>query len=223
MSFSIVSMPENGRALDSFVDGLLTRLRSRPEDYPIDADRLAGVEEQLARWRASRDAVDALRSDLATATRDRRRGEARLRRTIGALMRMVVFDDALSARARSESGMIVETDPTPAGPIESSPRMTVESTDRMRHVIAFRDDGYAGYRVWPAGASSIEIVRSIGGEAPNDPSAYAPLPPATARRATYTFAADQIGSPVHYLARYLDRTGRPGPWSTVLTTTVPVA
>ena len=73
--------------------------------------------------------------------------QTRLRHTIGALMRMVVFDVPLSARACSESGMIVETDPTPAVSIESSPGTTAESTDRLRHVIAFRDDGFAGYQV----------------------------------------------------------------------------
>ena len=140
---------------------------------------------------------------------------------IRALVRRLQASPAVSDAERQSLGITVrDTTPTTAGAPSSRPVVKVDSSQRLRHVIAFSDEATPTRTAKPAGVMGAEIWVKIGPTPPVDPSECTFL--ALDSRTPYTadYAGADGGKTAHYMLRWVSTNGDKGPWSETASATI---
>jgi len=140
---------------------------------------------------------------------------------IRALVRRLQASPAVNDAERQSLGINVrDTTPTTAGAPSSRPVVKVDSSQRLRHVIAFADEATPTRTAKPAGVMGAEIWVKIGDPVPTDPGQLIFL--ALDSRTPYT--ADYVGADggktAHYMLRWVSTNGDKGPWSETASATI---
>ena len=140
---------------------------------------------------------------------------------IRALVRRLQASPAVNDAERQSLGINVrDTTPTTAGAPSSRPVVKVDSSQRMRHVIAFADAATPTRTAKPAGVMGAEIWVKIGDPVPTDPGQcmFLALDSRTPYTADYTGADG--GKTAHYMLRWVSTNGDKGPWSETASATI---
>jgi hypothetical protein len=102
----------------------------------------------------------------------------------------------------------------------TAPMATVDTSQRLQHIIDFRDSSSPKSKAKPAGVAGCEIWNKVGSPAPIDVSqmAFVAMDTATPYLAQYTGA--QAGQMVYYWLRWVNTRGEKGPWSEPVSATI---
>ena len=226
MDVSASSLPRNDADFDAFVGRFFDRIKQQPDRYHADAERLEDLENRLTAWRAAYRQYATLRQQTDAARQVRDAAAVPLRRAVRSAVRMVRDDYRLDADDLAAVGLAppaVRGEARSVSIVEATPVVGVTAGGRLRHVVRVHDaDDPAGRRVWPDGVDHVEVRRKLGGDPSQLPGDYAAAGSMRRRRMAATFDDADAGSTVFYLARYVDRAGRSGPWSAVAAAVVPV-
>ena len=169
-------------------------------------DRAAHTAAQAAA-QAAREAKETARGGL----------EGVIRPLVARLQASSEVDDA----ERQALGITVrDTVPTPVGPPETRPVVSIDSSQRLQHTISFADEATPTRRAKPAGVRGAQIWVKVGDPAPVDPGELTYL--ATDTRTPYlaTFAGADANKVAHYMLRWESTRGEPGPWSETASATI---
>ena len=121
---------------------------------------------------------------------------------------------------RQAMGITVrDTTPTPVGPPTTRPVATVDTSERLRHVIEFTDEATPTSKARPAGVMGCEIWVKIG-TTPVDPSELTFLAVDTRTPYTADFPGADGGKTAHYMLRWVSTRGEKGPWSATASATI---
>jgi len=143
--------------------------------------------------------------------------EAAIRPLVRRLQASTAVDDG----ERAALGITVpDTTPTPVGPPTTRPVATVDTRQRLRHVIGFADEGTPSQKSKPAGVIGAEIWVKIGGAAPVDPGECTFVALDTRTPHTLEFAGADGGKTAHYMLRWVSTRGEKGPWSETVSATI---
>jgi hypothetical protein len=137
------------------------------------------------------------------------------------LVRRLQASPAVSDEEREALGITVrDTEPTPIGPPVSRPVGEVDTSQRRRHIIEFRDEGSARSKAKPDGVMACEVWVKLGDPAPLDLEELRFL--ATDSKTPYTAAYDgeDAGKTAHYMLRWISTRNEPGPWSETVSATI---
>jgi hypothetical protein len=102
----------------------------------------------------------------------------------------------------------------------TTPVPSVNTSQRLRHVISYQDSG-TGTQKKPAGVAYCEIWAKVGGPAPTDASQLTYLGNATKSPQMEDYSATQAGLTVYYWLRWVNTRGEFGPWSVQVNATIP--
>ena len=110
---------------------------------------------------------------------------------------------------------------TPAGVPSTRPVGKIDSSQRLRHVIGFTDEGTPTSRAKPAGVAACEVWGMVGTTPPAGPEAMHLL--AVDRSAPYLqeYASADAGKTGYYALRWVNSAGEHGPWSATVSATIP--
>lgn len=110
--------------------------------------------------------------------------------------------------------------PTPAAVPTTRPVVKVDTSQRLRHEISFADATTPTRTAKPAGVRGAQIWVKIGDPPPIDPGELTFL--ATDTRTPYlaTFDGADGGKTAHYMLRWENTRGEPGPWSETASATI---
>ncbi len=115
---------------------------------------------------------------------------------------------------------VADAVPTPSAVPTTRPLVTVDTGQRLRHVIAFVDELTPTRKAKPDGVMGAEVWVKVGDPAPVDPGELTFL--ATDTRTPYT--ADYTGTDAnkvaHYMLRWINTRGEKGPWSETASATI---
>jgi len=163
-----------------------------------------------------------------TAARTKRQAKDDARAATEALVRGLVrriqaFPGTTDAM-RTSLGITVRdsvaSGPSPAALAVLRPWAKVDTSQRLRHTIDFRDAGTPDRRAKPAGVKGCEIWVKIG-SAPTNPPAdmqFLALDTATPYVVEYTLAdANKVA---YYMLRWINADGEKGPWSETVEATI---
>jgi hypothetical protein len=100
------------------------------------------------------------------------------------------------------------------------PTATVDTSKRLQHTIAFRDEATPTSRAKPKGVLGCEIWVKIGGNAPLDASECQFLSLDTATPYIAEYAGTNAGQTAHYLMRWVSNGGEKGSWSETISATI---
>jgi hypothetical protein len=123
---------------------------------------------------------------------------------------------------RAALGITVpDTTGTPAGPPITAPVVTIETSQRLRHVINFsRTSAEGGGRGKPAGVRGCQIWMKIGAPAPASDADLSFVTEDTRSPHTIDFENADGGKLVFYWCRWVNTRGETGPWAAPVSATV---
>ena len=105
----------------------------------------------------------------------------------------------------------------------TQPYGVVDTSNRQRHLLKYRDSASSESRARPEYASGCEIwcaITAAGTPAPADEAAYRNLGVNSASPFAVQYTMAEGGKNAHYLLRWVTREGEKGPWSETLTATI---
>jgi len=134
--------------------------------------------------------------------------------------RLQVSPGVTDAQRQQMKITVRSTTRTPASIPTTAPMATVDTSQRLQHIIDFRDSGSPSSKKKPAGVAGCEIWAKVGSPAPVDVSqmAFVAMDTATPYLAQYTGA--QAGQMVYYWLRWVNTRGEKGPWSEPASATI---
>jgi hypothetical protein len=115
---------------------------------------------------------------------------------------------------------IKSTSRTAAAAPATRPVATVDTSQRLRHVISFVDEQTPGSRAKPAGVMGCEVWVKVGPTPPVDPSECRYLATDTATPYTAEYEGADAGKIAHYMLRWVNTRGERGPWSQTVSATI---
>lgn len=115
---------------------------------------------------------------------------------------------------------IRDTTPTRVAAPTSQPVLFVDTSQRLKHSVAFRDALTPLSTAKPAGVLGCEIYRKVGGTAPGDLSECQFLGLDSASPFDVPYGSASGGQTAYYLARWANRNGEVGPTSDLISATV---
>ncbi len=134
---------------------------------------------------------------------------------------MLQSNAAVTDAQRQSLGITVRaTTRTAAGPPASKPVASIDTSQRLRHTIAFVDELTPTSRAKPDGAQGCEIWMKVGEPAPAGPNDVHYLALDTRSPYTFDFEAADAGKTAYYMLRWISTRGEPGPWSQTVSGTV---
>ena len=137
------------------------------------------------------------------------------------LARQLQARETVKDSHRQSLGLNVKsTARTAAAAPTTRPVATVDTSQRLRHVISFVDEQTPGSRAKPAGVMGCEVWVKIGPTPPIDASECRYLATDTATPYTAEYDGADGGKIAHYLLRWVNTRGERGPWSQTVSATI---
>lgn len=141
--------------------------------------------------------------------------------TIRPLVKRLQASSAVDGAEHAALGITVpDRSPTPVPIPTTRPVVKVDTSQRLQHTISFADETTPTSTRKPQGVSAAELWVKVDGPPPADATQLSFL--ATDTRTPYlaTFDGADGGKPAHYMLRWINTKGQPGPWSETATATV---
>ncbi len=115
---------------------------------------------------------------------------------------------------------VPDTTPTPVGTPTTRPVVTVDSSQRLSHVIHFADEATPTRKAKPSGVMGAGIWVKVGDPPPVDPDELKFLGLDTRTPYTAKFQGAEANKVAHYMVRWVSTRGEKGPWSETASATI---
>jgi hypothetical protein len=112
------------------------------------------------------------------------------------------------------------TERAPAGVPKSRPILSVDTSQRLQHTISFVDEETPTSKAKPNGVRGCEIWVYIGPEPSKLPTEYHYLGTDTKTPYVSHYEGTDGGKNAHYMGRWVNTKGEPGPWSETVSATI---
>jgi predicted phage tail protein len=154
----------------------------------------------------------------AKATKDNARSDAES--VVRPLAQRLQVSPGVTDAQRSAMQISVRaTTRTAASIPATAPAATIDTSQRLRHIINYKDS--SGSRAKPAGVAYCEIWNKVGAPAPTDVSQLTYLGNASKTPQLEEYTGAQAGQMVWYWLRWINTRGEKGPWSDPVSATIP--
>jgi hypothetical protein len=182
----------------------------------------AALNSLLGVWTTSFGAHNTaqLAAKSATAAKDTARTDLEL--LLREVAQFVQGRSATTDAQRQSLGLpVYDGTRTPTAPITSRPIIRVDTAQRMRHTIRVTDEGTPNSRRRPEGAMGFELWCKHGGPLPSGLADCDYLGTVVRSPNVEEFEPGDAGVTIHYIARWMNKAGDPGPISETVSATVP--
>jgi hypothetical protein len=185
---------------------------------PLDAASLNSARNS---WTSAFIALGTAQASAQSARQTKDDSRDGLESAVRALVRQLQSNPAVTDAQRQAMGITVydATRSATASPT-TRPLVTVDSSQRLRHVIAFVDEATPTKKAKPAGVMGAEIWVKIGDPVPINPSELSFLSVDTRTPYSADFDGADGGKTAHYMLRWTNARGEQGPWSETASATI---
>lgn len=158
-------------------------------------------------------------AEAARQHKDDTREEVETR--VRGLARRIQSQPGVSDAQRERLGLTVRDTVRTAAPVPTTrPVVVVASGQRLQHTLRWRDEATPDSRAKPPGVRGAEIWCAVGPTPPPNPAQYRFLALDTDAPHLVEHAAADAGQMAHYLVRWVNTRGQPGPWSETVSATI---
>ena len=219
---SASTLPNNEAEFRAWATNFIDQVAGHSQLYHLDAERIQQLQAELGEFDSSiADAIRARDTALA-ATRHKNDLRSNFEDNIRVAIRMIQANDKVTDSAREAAGVHVpKSTRTPVAIPSTGPIGFVMATDRLEHTLSFANSVTPTRRAKPAGVTGCEVYLYIGSDTPQSPSRYTFHMLSTRTPQRITFTDDDAGKTANYLLRWLNTKGQHGPWSQVISATIP--
>ena len=214
-------IPEPDAEFLGWMNTLLSALQSNLSDYGIVQADLSPVQLAHASWADSHTAHLTAQVVAEAATTLKDNNSVTVENLVRSLARRIQANPAVTDEAKRRAGLPVhDTTRTPRTAPISRPVAEVDTSERLRHTIHFKDQN-APRKAKPKGVMGCEIWAKVGGAPPTDPSECQFVANDTNSPYLNQFTGADAGKTVHYILRWLSSRQEKGPWSETISATIP--
>lgn len=219
---SATKIPHSETEFLSWASQFVNQLTNHSALYFLEEQRLQTLQSGLTEFEnAMTDAVAARDAALA-ATRHKNDIRETFEDEVRVAVRMIQANNLVTDASRDAAGVHVhKSTRTPVTPPATAPVGFVIASDRLEHTLSFSDSATPTRRARPAGVTGCEVYLFVGDDTPQSPSRYTfrMLSTRTPQRVAFTDA--EAGKTANYLLRWVNTKGETGPWSQIISATIP--
>lgn len=188
---------------------------------PLDPD-VTALNTARTDWQTKYPAHIAAQNAARTAREAKQTSRSAYEEVIRRLTQRLQASDQVDDSERQALGITVrDTEPTPVGPPTTRPVLEADTSQRLRILVSFFDEGASGQTAKPAGVRGCEIWVKIGDPPPADLDDCQYLATDTATPYLAQFTGADAGKTAHFIGRWVSTRGEPGPISETLSATIP--
>ncbi len=215
-------IPAADAEFDAFQANAYAKISGDLAGYGLVAGDLTPVTTAKTAWDASYPAAvtakAAAQAAVALKDTDRATFDAALR----TLFAKIYANGVAGGDQLEAAGMPVrDTTPTAVPVPTTRPVMIIDTSARFRHTVGFADEGTPTKKAKPFGVAGCELRYFVGATAPVDPDDFTFATIDTSTPYLLEFGPAQGGSMGHWVARWVNTRGEAGPWSDVVSATIP--
>ncbi|QEG21481.1 hypothetical protein [Mariniblastus fucicola] len=200
----------------------VSQVSANPELYFLEADRVTELETELAQYQTAFDDAVKARDESLAATRHKTTLRKAFENNTRVAAKMIQANDKVTDADREAAGVhVAKHSRTPVSVPTTFPVGFVMATDRLEHTLSFSDSDTPTRRARPAGATGCEVYLFVGDDTPQSASKYSFRMLATRSPQRITFTDEQAGKTANYLLRWVNSKGENGPWSQIISATIP--
>jgi len=198
------------------------QVSAHPELYFLDADRIAELEKELTAFQTAFDDSITARDEALAATRNKQSVRKTFESSVRVAAKMIQANDKVTDASRDAAGVHVHKQTrTPVAEPTTFPVGFVVATDRLEHTLSFSDSATPTRRARPAGVTGCEVYLFVGDDTPQSVSKYNFKMLSTRSPQRITFDDEVAGKTANYLLRWVNTKGEHGPWSQIISATIP--
>jgi hypothetical protein len=214
-------IPRPDADFDAWQANFMTVVTAAPGDYGLVAGDLTVVTALAGAWATAYPAHTAAQAEAQASRQAKDVSRSAFESAVRVIVRRIQAAPAVIPAAKAAAGISVpDTKPTPTTPPTTSPTATVDTRERLRHTIHFRDSTTPTSKAKPAGVHGAEIWMKIGTPAPVDPSELSFVTLDTRTPHVIAFDGADAGKTVTYWLRWVSTGGEVGPWGPAVAATV---
>lgn len=200
----------------------VNQVSAHPELYFLDAARVTELETELAEFQTAFDDAVAARDEALAATRTKQSVRKSFENNARVATKMIQANDKVTDASRDAAGVHVPKQTrTPIAAPTTFPVGFVMATDRLEHTLSFSDSATPTRRAKPAGVTGCEIYLFTGDDTPQSVSKYTFSMLSTRSPQQISFDDVDAGKTANYLLRWVNSKGEHGPWSQIISATIP--
>ena len=223
--FIILAMdyiPQGDAPFDTWQDNFVAKVGASPVDYGLVAGDMIPVTAAQTAWQtdypAHVSAQAAAEAAAATKTNSRNSFVAAIRVVVNKIQGAGVASDG----DKENAGIRVrDTTRTPVNAPTTRPVGQIDTGQRFKHTVSFRDELTPTSIAKPGGVRACQLFVKIGGAAPVDASECTYIATDTKSPYTYTFEGEDANQIAHWMLRWESTRGETGPWSETISATIP--
>ena len=215
-------IPSAESDFSTWANHFATTVIEHPDVYEISEQQTERLQNLQDRW--NKDFAESVSTRDAAKAAVRRKDEAREHFTeeLRSVAGMIQSNRNVSDSARDLAGLPIRKPHRVAIPApKTAPLGMLLASNRLEVTLMLSDTASPMRRGRPRGAAGCEIFISLDEQAPENPDAYRFYQQSTRTAEVLSFMPDQGGKPIHLLLRWVNPTGKPGPWSDPVSIIVP--
>lgn len=187
----------------------------------LDAADMAPIDAAQVEWDSDFPAHVTAVAAAESARAEKDAARAAFVTLVRALVRRLQASSTITDAQRAALGITVPgSNPTPLGPPETRPLVSIDCSQRLRHLVGFVDETTPTRRAKPVGVLGAEIWVKVGDAAPTDPSELRFMGLSTRSPFTADYSGSDGGQIAYYWVRWVNSRGEKGPWSETASATI---
>jgi hypothetical protein len=219
-------MPNYYPASDSlflaWVQNFVTKFVGDEVSYGETAPVGVAIDAAATSFETAYNANVIAQADAENARQDKDTARAALEVLIREVVRRMQGNPAVDDGERESLGIrVYDTELTPSPAPTTRPVGQIDTSQRFKHTVSFRDELNPNSIAKPAGVRACQLFVKIGGAAPVDASECTYIATDTKSPYTYTFEGEDANQIAHWMLRWESTRGETGPWSETISATIP--
>lgn len=214
-------IPSADTDLSAWVQNFLAYANANLAALGLTVADLADLQVAVTSWGSAYPAHVAAQTAAASARQHKDGVREEIETALRPLVNRIQAAPSVTDAHREGLGITVRaTTRSAVGAPTTRPVSTVDTSQRLRHTIAFVDELTPTSRAKPNGVSGCEIWVKVGNAPPADPTELGYL--ATDTRTPYVaeFDGADAGKTAYYMLRWVSTRGETGPWSQTVSGTI---
>ena len=214
-------IPHADPAFDTWQQNFITYLGAHYTDLGLAPEEIVPPITAQTTWTSDYAAHATAQAAAQSARQAKDDARTAFEDAIRSLVRRLQASPDVDDTEREAMGITVaDTTATAAAEPASRPLVSVDTSQRLRHVIAFVDENTPTRKAKPKGVMGVELWVKIGDPVPTDPAELTFLAVDTRTPYTADYGGEDGGKTAHYMLRWVNTTGEKGPWSETASATI---
>ena len=214
-------IPGGDAPFDAWQLNFVTYVNANLANLGLVAGDVVNLNATATTWTADYPAHTAAQAAAQGARQAKDGARDGLEGAVRPLVRQLQASPEVDNAERAAMGITVPDDEgSPQGPPTTRPVVSVDTSQRLQHTIAFADEATPTRTAKPAGVMGAEIWVKVGDPPPSGPGELGFLSLDTRTPFVAYYLGADGGKTAHYMLRWVSTTGAKGPWSETASATI---